>query len=542
VSIKLRLSLLLGLLLLGFLALLVTLRLIERRELEHMLAEDRQTRAQLLDHWIDFAARALPQFAAETAQSEEFARLVAQPDANTAREKIAAELAAARIDAAWMLEASGRVQLHVEAPGSAGGIAFPLAAAEFTKLVAETPSPRFFAGAGADLVEISLRRVQPANGVARDWLAVARRWDQAQLRSLAELTEAQVALRGPHEPGPLPASDAHIVLTRTLADWQGHPLRTLVFDYEAPEFGRAVQSDWRQAQVFVSFGLLVIVAVGLALQGWVLRPLGRIGTSLAHNDPAPAQAVAAENSELGRVATLVLSSFEQRQALEKEIAARARAQEALERSEDELRRNLEERARLGRDLHDGVIQSLYAAGMGLAGIRAQLRPDQVEAATRLEQTRGALNETIHDVRNFIVGLEPEALKQQTFSQALVALLDTMHGIRPFRSTLSVDETLAMRLTLAQRVHALQITREAVSNALRHGAAQTISVALRTAGTFAEFEIVDDGQGFDPATATERGQGLRNLAQRARELGAEFLVDSQPGAGAHVKLTFSLRDL
>jgi signal transduction histidine kinase len=102
----------------------------------------------------------------------------------------------------------------------------------------------------------------------------------------------------------------------------------------------------------------------------------------------------------------------------------------------------------------------------------------------------------------------------------------------------VDEELAAQLTLAQRVHALQIAREAVSNALRHGHATHIGIALRRHGEFAEFEVVDDGQGFDVG-ASAAGKGLVNFTARARELGGELAVNSQPGKGTRVQLVFSL---
>ena len=115
----------------------------------------------------------------------------------------------------------------------------------------------------------------------------------------------------------------------------------------------------------------------------------------------------------------------------------------------------------------------------------------------------------------------------------------MRSHRDFRSHLNIDEDVARRLTLAQRVHALQITREAVSNALRHGAANRITVALRRPGEFVEFEIVDDGAGFDAAAGTSQGTGLANFQQRAKELGAELTMHSEPGRGARVKLVFPL---
>jgi signal transduction histidine kinase len=188
-------------------------------------------------------------------------------------------------------------------------------------------------------------------------------------------------------------------------------------------------------------------------------------------------------------------------------------------------------------LHDGVIQSLYAAGMGLASIKMTLSPEQTEIISRLEQTRAILNETIHDLRNFITGLEPEALKQKTFGQAVTALLATMQAVRPLKAKVDINDQLASRLSLVQRVHALQVIREAVSNALRHGDASTVSVALRENAGAAEFEISDDGCGFDPLTATSLGFGMSNLFERARDLDGELVFDSALGKGTRVKLIF-----
>lgn len=114
----------------------------------------------------------------------------------------------------------------------------------------------------------------------------------------------------------------------------------------------------------------------------------------------------------------------------------------------------------------------------------------------------------------------------------------MQGLRAFRSTLALNDAGAARLSLSQRVHALQIAREAVSNALRHGDASHIEVELRQRGAIVEFEVTDDGRGFDTTATDQPGRGLDNFSQRARELGTELTVNSQRGVGTHVRLTFS----
>ena len=535
-TLKIRFALLLGLLLLGLGAAVVVVHELERNETAEVFRSERHLRVQLLNHWVDTASRALPQFATELASSETFAADVAANRLAAVRERLAAGLASSGVSTLWVLAADGAVLFSTDPAGAEAG-EFPLARDAFAALVAQTPSPRCFAEHRGAVSELAVRRIPSPGGAT--WLAVGRHWDDSHLRLLAGLLEAKVTLEPPSHFAEGPPSPSRIQVLRPLPDWQGHPLRTLHVMFDAPADTPAGDAHLRQVIVILLFGSLLILALGLALHRWVLRPLGAISRSLASGDPAGVDGLGAEPHELGRVAQLVVASSTQRAALQREVEERARAQEALARSESALRENIEERARLGRDLHDGVIQSLYAAGMGLAGVRMQLLPGQTKAAAQLEQTRTVLNETIHDVRNFIVGLEPESLKLQTFSQAVTKLLDMMRSMRPFDATAEIDDDLAARLSLAQRLHALQIAREAVSNALRHGEAGQVYVALRAQPGGAEFEVADDGRGFDTASAALQGKGLANFTQRARELGGALAVESHPGQGTRVRLTFSL---
>lgn len=527
-SIKIRVTLLLSLLVLGFGAALGVVRWLEHRAFERRVAADRDRRALLLNHWIEATNKTLPDFAESAAESKRLVAILTAADANQARSEISASVARAELAGLWVIDGDGKTRFEAGTIGAP-----PLAPGQLAALAADAPSRQFFTVVGEWLMEVCVRRLTAAGADSRAFVVVARIWDQAHLRRLAELTEGLVSLLPPRPPVAEEVA-GRLVVERPLADWQGRPVRLLRVEYPLVN---AVANEAVQTRVFFVFGLLVLFAMVLAIEGWVLRPLRRIGESLATDNPAVVEPLSGEPSELGRVARLVQASFAQRVALEQEIAERKRTQTALEKSEDELRRTMEERARLGRDLHDGVIQTLYAAGMGLTGVRALLTTEQIEAATRLEQTRAALNETIHDVRNFIVGLEPEALKTQTFTQAVHALLEILQASGPLQAEVVIDETIANRLTLAQRVHGLQIVREAVSNAVRHGNATKVRITLQLAGHFAEFAIGDNGSGFNVASAGG-GHGLANFAQRARELGAELTVDSAPGRGTTVKLVFS----
>lgn len=204
-----------------------------------------------------------------------------------------------------------------------------------------------------------------------------------------------------------------------------------------------------------------------------------------------------------------------------------------------MRRSLELRARLARDLHDGVIQSVYAAGLGLESAMAELEHDQDGALTRLTHCRQSLNSVIREVRGFINGLEPEQMQRRGFAVELAALAGTMQALWSAQILPQVDVLVAQRLNLGQEVHALQITRECISNALRHGSAKTIIITLAQEAEQAILTINDDGQGFDPAQVTSQGTGLQNLASRTRELGGMLRVDSQVGRGTTIQVVFPI---
>jgi signal transduction histidine kinase len=527
-NLKLRLSLLLGLLLLAFLAALFVLHTFERQQSDELLARVRQEHLAVLNRWLETSGLSLREFADDYAQWGELARFVEKPDPAWSQANLAADLPGFNAQAVWVLRPDGSLVYSVNRLDDDTLAPPPFAPADFARLAGGPAHPHFFLESRSGLLEVRgapISTNRAANPPLHGWLLVARRWDDAYLKNLADLTESAVSLAAPDNPPRSPA-DAHLILNQSLDDWQGRPLRMLTIDYDTSPLHEVLAPALFQARIFVAFGLLVITALGLSLQRWVLRPLNWISDSLRRGDPTPIGPLLQEKSELGGVARLVESDFAQR--------------EALRRSEESLRRTLDEHERLGRDLHDGVIQSLYATGLGLSGIRALVHTDPAGAEERLEQTRQALNETIRDVRNFINGLEPEALKQQTFTHAVEALIEFRKSVRAFHATVEIDEKLASRLTHEQRVHALQITREAVSNALRHGQATQVTVALRPFNSRgAELSITDDGRGFDPSAPGNGGIGLQSFAGRARELDAKLSIESAAEKGTRVKLAFIL---
>jgi signal transduction histidine kinase len=202
---------------------------------------------------------------------------------------------------------------------------------------------------------------------------------------------------------------------------------------------------------------------------------------------------------------------------------------------------MEERERMARDLHDDIIQSIYAVGLNLEDCRRAARNSREQLEQRLASAINTLNTTIRSVRGFIAGLEPKVLNGREFKTALKSLaLTSGDGSAPFQ--IEVDAVGANTLTSTQATQLLHIAKEAMSNSLRHAQASGITVSLCQVGEGARLEIRDDGTGFNPAAAAgELGHGLRNMSARAREIGAELQIISAPGQGCCIMVTVPQRN-
>jgi signal transduction histidine kinase len=192
---------------------------------------------------------------------------------------------------------------------------------------------------------------------------------------------------------------------------------------------------------------------------------------------------------------------------------------------------LEERERIGMELHDGIIQSLYAVGMHLDLMRGsdQVKPDDMMHAIH------DLNTIIDDIRRYIMDLKRTASEQRTIREALQELVYRMRI--PSRVNIEIDASNnPPRFDPATFEAILQIVNEALSNAVRHAEATNILLtALQQQNTLI-ITVRDDGKGFDPAlTSNNNGLGLHNIQQRARIYGGSVDIDSVPDRGTRLTI-------
>jgi signal transduction histidine kinase len=253
---------------------------------------------------------------------------------------------------------------------------------------------------------------------------------------------------------------------------------------------------------------------------------------------ANALAVAAIPTTVGLVAALFFIQY-QRRKTERVLLLQAALQSEMRQGEQQLRRSMEERERIGRDLHDDIIQSIYAVGLSLEDCRRSLRqtPEQVE--TRLAGAIQTLNNSIRSVRGFIAGLEPKVLNGREFKTALKSLVLTSDE-GPTQIHFEVDPAAANSLSPTQATQLFHIAKEAISNSLRHARATLVTASLRLITAGIRLEIRDNGVGFDPGAAGKAGQGLRNAGTRAREIAGELQIVSSPGQGCRIIVTVPQR--
>ncbi len=209
----------------------------------------------------------------------------------------------------------------------------------------------------------------------------------------------------------------------------------------------------------------------------------------------------------------------------------ARLYAETQQAQQELRRLevLEERERIAKELHDGVIQSLFAVGMGLQGAAALAHDPEI--AARLEYAVEDIDRAIRDLRNYIFGLRPGILADRQLDEAIRKLCADAEERSGVVIVSVVDEEAAAELA-SRAGDVVQVVREMLSNVERHAAAITCRVSLRSAGGAIELEVDDDGQGFD-VDAPHTGMGLTNLEARVESMGGTFRLTSTPGEGTTV---------
>jgi signal transduction histidine kinase len=185
---------------------------------------------------------------------------------------------------------------------------------------------------------------------------------------------------------------------------------------------------------------------------------------------------------------------------------------------------LEERERISKELHDGVIQSIYSVGLSLQGTLTMLERDPTSASERVDDVIKQLDELVRDVRGYIFELRPKIVEEKGLRAAISELAEDLQVNTLAHVTLDLHPDACDSLTDDQETHLIQIVREILSNIARHAGAKWVHIrCARDDGdgdAGLRLDVLDDGRPFEPNSVTP-GHGLGNMAARAADLGGKL---------------------
>ena len=210
---------------------------------------------------------------------------------------------------------------------------------------------------------------------------------------------------------------------------------------------------------------------------------------------------------------------------------------ARQRRETEQLSLFRDRDRIARDLHDLVIQRLFATGMQLeSSMRYMTTP---EAGGYVQNAVDDLDKTIKEIRSTIYALQrDDRLAMRSLRARIAALIDEYAGALDFSPGLRLEGLVDTRVSAPIAENLLAVIREALSNAARHANAAHVDVVVSVDETHVTATVTDDGVGL---VADTRRSGLANLEQRATELSGEFNAEAAPEGGTEITWRVPLDD-
>ena len=195
---------------------------------------------------------------------------------------------------------------------------------------------------------------------------------------------------------------------------------------------------------------------------------------------------------------------------------------------------LEERERIGMDLHDGIIQSIYGVGLTLEHARLLINENPEQSTGRIEQAIKDLNHTIRDIRAYILDLRPRQLKGENLIQGIHRLVAEFKANTLTDVYLKGSEDDFQDLPDAQAVALFHICQEALANIAKHAKAHRVDVVLWKTNSRALLEVKDDGRGFDLEKIKKSiGHGLSNMETRATNAGGDVDITTEDNQGTSV---------
>jgi signal transduction histidine kinase len=195
---------------------------------------------------------------------------------------------------------------------------------------------------------------------------------------------------------------------------------------------------------------------------------------------------------------------------------------------------LEERERIGMDLHDGIIQSIFGVGLTLENISHLVKENPQKAQEGIKHSIEDLNKTIRDLRAYILDLRPRQLNGEGLMDGIKRLVTEYRAHTLAEAVLSGPKEALNGIPQNHALAMFHICQEALANAAKHANAKRVQISVWETSDRVLMEVQDNGRGFDTEMMDSAiGHGLANMRTRARNVGGEVDISSTRNDGTTV---------
>ena len=378
------------------------------------------------------------------------------------------------VDAVWVYDVDGEVVYSLDQTTGERNVGLEFEAEELRQTLARKPYARFSIHRREGFFEVHTAPVHLGDedrevATIYGYFLAARLWNDAYLKILSELTDCSLSVsstdigasvRFIESPDLLQGSAG---FQRKYPGIDGKPIMTLVAEYRSPLLGEVFEFVIWQAIVLCGIIVFLNLLAGGLLYIWVVLPLRRLSACLKNQDTSAIDAEATLQSEIGQICRLIQSFFGQQRELREEIQLRHKTEDSLRQSENNLREAMRKMETMARDLHDGIIQSIYAVGLKLENGVETLGRNEKQGRSLVQEAKQQLNHVLRDIRNFLQGLEPEDLRGQDLGLALKNLIGNYEKTHRSRFLLKIDQNAVQNLSRMESLNLFYIAQELLSN-------------------------------------------------------------------------------
>ena len=581
-KVQTKLTLLLLLVVATFFAGLAGLRAYDRQKFRKIGEQRFSERNQSFDDFLQYHGERLRTLALDDSASDQMVQAIESDDVQWFSENVnIARLESFEANAMWVYRPDGSLAYQANNLASEELGQVPVPRKALPEIFAKNRFPYFFVQIPQGIMEIRGATIHPSKDFERQtpvrgFFIAGRLWSTPKLREMSMFTGNQVSLvTPPTKTGENYNDEQHGVMafSRTLRGWDGQPLAQLVVRNESPVVRELNRSSDLLRQYSVIFAMVLLLLLTLSLVRWVSRPLRQIMESLKRNDPAPIAQMSRMRSEFGELARTIEKFFEQRDNLLREMEERRATEEALRKSEEELRHSqkMEAVGRLaGGVAHDfnnlltaiiGYAELINARDGAEPAIRQHadlIRKAGEQAATLTRQLlafsrKQLLQPRVIDLNHLVVDMEKllrrvigERFDLETRPEAATAtVLADPSQIEQVILNLGVNARDAMPTGGRLLIRTANVVLDKVQ-------APQIGQSLAP-GDYVELSVTDTGAGmtdeiksriFEPFFTTKgpgegTGLGLATVYGIVRQTGGGISVESTLGAGSTFRIFLPL---